>query len=480
MATWQWVNLPKEDVFCEDGIQSEEYLGFLYFKCTFATSNPALFKVRVIPIIKADTPMYSRRELTCNPHFKMRYTRTYENYGKNEVKPDEELYLPAAGGNEYEIEANYDGQIIKGKHIRETRRKLYYQAIAMIGISPPPLGTTESYYEKMFVVLKNKGGLGQMTRIRNIDASDKNQRIKLIREAKDAYAIHRYKPCAFAVVFADSIANSAEKNFTIAKSPLLFAASKLFKIHSTHISYKLPNGHCFWYGINPNDDGENDGKGRWLVPGSCRWYDAKGDAHGIPDHDVSIDLTKRQKNGGYDTLKITITPELKGLLSSPAARISIRVRVLQGFVCGYSEPLANLVVVANRIGWSDDRSWDDDARVQTLIHEIGHKIGMVPAGVGPSLDPPATNTLYGNITSGPKANSYGHQGTHCKEGASYDGRQWGGRPGCVMFGASGLYTKLGTFARTPREYCAECAKLVRKLDLDGWAMPGFNISLTSY
>ena len=69
--------------------------------------------------------------------------------------------------------------------------------------------------------------------------------------------------------------------------------------------------------------------------------------------------------------------------------------------------------------------------------------------------------LYGD---NPGVNNKGHQGPHCLNGKKLEysatDNTWSGEPLCVMFGSTGTETH-----RTPKEYCSECTKLVKKLDL---------------
>lgn len=469
----QWVNLSKDPVFKEDEVSSEEYLEYVHFEVKFSKAKPAAFKVRVVE--KGKPATYTAKEKARNPHFKQRHTKSQTNLGKDHVKAEEKVYLPAAGGNEYEIEAKYKRKVVKGKQTRETRRKIYYQAIAMAGIGIPGLGPTESYYEKLFVVLKNKGGPGQIPYLQNVDDFDSTQRNGLIKSAKSAYKIDKYKPWAFAAVFVDMNANRGVKQYTVAQSPALKAPSKLVSIVSSTVSYTLPDGDYLWYGVEPKDDAQNGGKGLWLYDDTY-WVDAAGTAHKIPMANVTIDKKKRKSaRGGYNTLKIEIPANLKNVFTGAHGRITIKVCVVAIFGGGYSEPSVNLILVAKSGFWEDS---SDAERLQILNHEMGHKLGMVQDGNGRRLDPPPT--LYGHIRSGPKENNKGHSGPHCEKDMRYAGGRWRGKPGCVMFGSTAAHDSAGKYQLTPSTYCGECEKIVRKLDLDGRMLRGFKTSLATY
>lgn len=90
--------------------------------------------------------------------------------------------------------------------------------------------------------------------------------------------------------------------------------------------------------------------------------------------------------------------------------------------------------------------------VQNVIHELGHKLGLVPTGTETSLcDLDATPTSY---------EAKGHQGPHCHQGLarldSYAGLS-GAR--CVMFGEDCASS----------DFCPACGEALKKMDLSaGW------------
>jgi hypothetical protein len=118
---------------------------------------------------------------------------------------------------------------------------------------------------------------------------------------------------------------------------------------------------------------------------------------------------------------------------------------------GLSFPNGNLICVCTRAWWKTESTAD---QVQVMIHEMGHKVGMVPDGTGVLPDKPAT--YY---------DAKGHVGPHCHEGipagqAKYDSRADGNASKCVMYGATNGKTA----------FCAKnCAPVIKKVDLTaGW------------
>ena len=98
----------------------------------------------------------------------------------------------------------------------------------------------------------------------------------------------------------------------------------------------------------------------------------------------------------------------------------------------------NAICVATRAGW---RQRGDDDMKSTLVHEAGHKVGMVPSGAAREL--PQQSTYY-QLNGG-----------HCNHSTNR----------CVMYGQ--------IYQGRPNTFCSVCEKSVRRLDLDAASLPGF-------
>jgi hypothetical protein len=123
---------------------------------------------------------------------------------------------------------------------------------------------------------------------------------------------------------------------------------------------------------------------------------------------------------------------------------------------GFASSATGRILIANR-GSSDD-SRPLAPRQGTVIHEMGHGLGMVPANVQ------EYNEFNGNpIKSGLKKNptQYQNGGGHCSTSAG--GSDPNFRSGtCVMF-------HYGHDART-LEFCPSCAPIVKRLNLNRGGM----------
>jgi hypothetical protein len=109
----------------------------------------------------------------------------------------------------------------------------------------------------------------------------------------------------------------------------------------------------------------------------------------------------------------------------------------------------NLICVCTVAWWSKEST---SGQNETMIHEMGHKVGMVVKGTG--KDPDKVATWYDN--------SKGHVGNHCHNGLPaaqkrYDNKGDGKKATCVMYGAGN-----GVSA-----FCGNCSPAVRKQDVSG-------------
>jgi hypothetical protein len=492
----QWVNLPKNGTFVDGkDVTSLERAGAVHFEATFAKGYSSPFKVRVVPS-GSDNATYSAAEATRNANFgPPRHTRTHSNEGKTKVRVLEDVLLPAAGGNTYKIKAKYRKHVVEGTKTIETRRKLFYELLAMAdGIQPefytrggkkgvaapvgtPGTGPVEATYNELFIVLE-KTGSNTFAFRQNINSTDTNQRWGVVRDAAKAWASTKYEPWAFACVFCNQICNQKEELLTTAHSPTYTLPPGALSIGSTEIIYPLPTDYYLWYGLDDDDD-----KNRvFLAKNGCKFVDSTGTAHDIPDENVTVDL---MAGPPYQSLKIKVPWSVKSFFSGTKGEIQIKLRLIKGFSGGYSEPKYNFTIIAKR-AWFQI-TYTDAQQCQIITHETGHKFGMVPygnkipaagdyfGGGAKQLDAPGS--LYGEDRPN---NSQGHQGPHCGVGATWTAAtgKWSGTPGCVMWGATNYEDPPGTWHNTTPSYCAECKKLVRKLDLDGSGLPGLNNSIS--
>lgn len=465
----QWVNLPKDDQFAKDGI-TKERCGRITLEAMFEKDNiPIQFKVKVSPIGNKNAK-YNRKRRHKNLNFKIR-KKTAGLADKKHVLLEESIYLPAAGGNKYKIEAkDAHGNEVKAAMEVETRRKLYYQVISMKGVPyPASLDSFEEAFrnesDKFYIVLEEKDdGRNKMT-LKELETVQDSNDALFRDEARKVYSISKYEPYATAVVFSNYIADKKWQPYQDQVNRVI--PNKLFKWGDYEVDITLTDSNgdlvYLWDNLDPADDAN---KG-WLVKGSALFLTVDGDIK-IPDDDISLTGPKKGAEGGYHQLKVRFSaPSLRKFFRKLKGQIYLEVNIVDGFSGGFSYNSMNLITVATKAWWDSN---NETEMLQILNHEMGHKIGMVADGKGRAPNKPPT--LYGDNRG---VNDKGHQGSHCEKGCNYNDatQEWSGVPGCVMFGATGLYdANTKTYTASPDTFCGDCGKVVRKLDLDGTNLPG--------
>lgn len=451
MASEQWVNLTKDDLFKTDGIDSKASMGALRVKFKTKAADLSAFKVKVS--IKGDYATYSDAEKGRNSNFGFGsyFTAPAVNDGKSEGTTTQPITLAAAGGNEYEISAMYKGKEVVGKLTVETRRRLYFQVMAMRGVTAPDLlNLIDTFWgeaDKLYIDLQQVGGTATVA---NIGCMEDPKDDPFIDSCKPAYTLRKYKPYAFAVCFiehySDFATHSLRRKFNRTLPRKLSNAS----FDGLTFTLKLPDGVFLWKDLDKQDDANK----RWALNGprvtviDAAGVDLLDVSAGVESTEAYRDGVAAGAHGGkYNAVRIKMKPDAvsRNYFSDKALTFRVRwnVGIADGFTNGVSYNTTNLVAVATRVEWEDRPV---DRMSQTIVHEVGHKIGMVPKGGAGELDAHAQQ--YTQRT---------HQGSHCAQGANWDGTRWSGSPICVMFGSSWDSRK--------GQFCPICSPLVRKLDL---------------
>ena len=470
MAKEQWVNLPKSSKFTESGI-TKDRLGPLSMTLEFKKTLPwGMWKLKVTPVGGKNIE-YSRKEKGRNKHFKMRKTTAFGVSSAKEVIVNENIYLPAAGGNKFKIEAkDMTGKTIGSAVEVETRRKLYYQVICMKGVTALSTADMEKEYwspsKGYYLKLHDPQPKGEMKYYSNIKSSNWSGlrgREDMFKQCKKAYKLKNLHPFTFVIACAKRIGRPKDATF---KFPLTLYG-RFWQNKDAELEVKIPNKYL-WFGVDDIDDKKNGGKGTWLN-GHVRFDYGQVAAVWIDQAEVTLGA----KTGDwYTKVKIKVKKDLRHIVKTRKGKLILSVKVVAGFSGGYSDPMANFICIGSS-GW--DTAYSAKKKEQILIHEVGHKVGMVAAGTGRGPDAPPN--LYGHIRSGANANNKGHAGPHCEKGVNYNATQkkWSGRPGCVMFGATSCDNH-----SAPKAFCSDCQKAVRKLDVDARVLSNFTKFVTDY
>lgn len=468
MTIVQWVNLEKDEAYAKDSdIGSVDRCGALSLKALFEKDGvPLNFTVRAVPS-GGDNVQYNEEEQKRNPNFRMP-TEVIGLGSEKEVLLEDSVKLPAAGGNKYKLEAkDANGTTVESVEV-EAKRKLYYQVLTMDdangSVPAYSLAPMESHAEQHYIKLQKTGAQGKLPYRKTISMHPGGNAADFARDVRAAYNIDDlHKKVGFAAVFSDYIAGWAD--YEVAEVVALGASSASI-VSAKNVT--VTSNFDLWYGL----DDANDAAQEWLVDAVAEFSDpASGSSqtYFIPRENVSIAGPKYHSYGGYRKVSIARDEGLNRLLGNTQGTVTftLELKVVGGWTNGFSwrpwRDELRLITCSKRPAWED---MSNKTKEYTWNHEVGHRFGMVAYGNRSDLPD------FGNLPDGPPElynnadglNYGGHRGAHCGKGATYDSGTdwWSGQPECVMFGANGI---AGHHA--PKEYCGDCAPIVRKLDLSG-------------
>lgn len=351
-------------------------------------------------------------------------------------KAELELLLSEHGGDEFEVKAYIPKKGGgKGPELKSDKyivwRRVYFQTSrfksgpkganrtgTLVEIPALAMGPVSTEYtaRKHNIELVDDGGTDLITRRCNVLEDDEHYK----KSAKEGYDPKR-EPLAMRLVHVAQIASSAvaEIEFPV--------------VHEgTQIEKQTP--YYLWKDESLALGADWFVKAQWRrTEGDLTWKDldrAYVTSDGISK--IQILFQNIPKTGVFDWFR--------------KARVKVTYRHLKGSTNGVS--WYNAIWLAHENMHSGLRG--DPAKQQTMIHEVGHFVGLVPA---------AQSTQY---------TGKDHQGGHCSTGipggelgdASYRGKSGT----CVMFGENGAQRQ-GTF-------CATCDPSVRTAKVRIQTMPG--------
>lgn len=488
MAVIQWVNLEKDAVYAEDAdIDSEDRCGTLVVKASFqAKDTPLQFKIKVTDV-GSDNVIYTTQEKNRNPNFKLTMGTT-DIALDTEVLLEDNLRLPAAGGNVYKVEAiDANGTVVSSGEF-ETMRKLYYQTLyidhAEKKANNVSLSSMEAHAQKYSIKLEKLGNdteiieyqneNGRQTLVNFKTITDDNMNQFAASVVKHTTLKDAHKKVGFAAIFANYVANY--KKHTYREKVNIGTVNPMCQWNSSQLVVGSADV-SLWHGLVDSDDKD------------LKWFDKLTVKYRSPKSKKKFkytlkNSTAKSKNlvnvftpaksgtyGGYWAMDITLDQDLSKLLTQASAdggevEVKIKAYVVDGWSGGFSTSYGSTQMIVNaRLAFWED---NDAAMIkQVWNHELGHRLGMTAYGDSAKVFsgwgsknklPDGPPSLYGEK----KLVERGHQGPHCDKGAFYNDalETWSGTPECVMFGQTSL-----NGVATPEDYCSNCKDIVRKLDL---------------
>jgi len=276
-----------------------------------------------------------------------------------------------------------------------------------------------------------------MKHMENISTGDSSTFKSLARTAYDTSADAKNKqPYCVAVGYTDHL---AVKNSDIVEKKnvdLGGAKSVSIKIKGKGKKVTTIKERALWKDIVKGES--------WFV--SCK-YKADGTStwKDIPEAKCKAVQKAGYPKGYCNVVEVDVSSLPKG-----KGAIRLKVNWVDRMRGGLSFPGGSLVCICTRAWWQDKSTTSQN---QTLIHEVGHKVGMVADGSGNLPDKVATHYA-----------DKGHVGDHCYNGnpageSNYNTSAFRKNSICVMFGTTNGKTK----------FCGNCHPTVRKLDISkGW------------
>lgn len=359
----------------------------------------------------------------------------------------DDITLPAAGLNLYLFEVRDErGQLIKTERV-ETVRRLYIQEVMCMSAHPAghladvtPVTAEFALHGIDMIQLPRLQFRGRSA----VDAADTPESQQAIMSAVRAvYASSAGKqrePYTLVVCHVDRLAAPGVSGDMRLPVP----AGPGGRVMTVPIVNDDRSRSSLWYEFDASDD--------WLVHARYLYTDASGAERSIPIPRHLI-TPIRESNGSVwsvsvDLTRVSPTP-LTGMLN-------IQFNTVAASYAGLAITGTNLLFVSTLDPYEPN---SQAYLTETLAHEMGHLLGMVPSGPDwPGLRNQDESADDSKLD--PPPHFYYNAGGHCYYGLPDQNGEYNEEIGqCVMYGI--------TCANI--HFCPSCSKAVRKVDCsEGW------------
>jgi hypothetical protein len=431
----QFVNLPKDPKWVDNtNVKNLDRLSRrARVKVTFDQKGAHPFKLKLLP--GPGNAAYSAGEKARNDNFKYQdQQKEYVTDGDGTKIIRQDFFVTAAGLDSYTVEGeDQHGNKQTSKPV-QTQRLVWYQQLKMKNVkAASSLATFESEFAKHGIRLVSLGDK-EMDHMPNISTGDSETFKTKARTAYTASSAARKEPYVVAIAYTDHLAVKDSGQVVVKSDVEVGPGKPAVEIPIT----KDGNAKYLWKDIVPGEG--------WFVSAGYLSNEAGAKEVAIPEAKCTAVPLRASAPSMCNKVKIDVTG-----LPAGKGTITLKVNWVNRMRGGLEFPGGNLICVCTRAWWQDA---SNDKQNQILIHEMGHKVGMVADGTGTGPDKVAT--WYNDAK--------GHVGPHCHNGlpadqARYDGSGDLAKSTCVMYGATNGKTA----------FCANCAPTVRKEDLGkGW------------
>jgi len=443
----QFVNLDRAQKWVDNNkVKTLGRLGYkpkLYVE--FDLPGISTFKIKIIP--NGANITYSDEEKGRNPRFKFLEEKEYqtESDGKLVIS---DAFLDVCGGNDYYFSCTDSEGTSLQTPILTVKRKLFIQEIKMKGTAGASaasnINTTVAEYEKQGFDIDTLGS-EEMVSMENIDVSDSDTYKSNVSKAYKKSPGKKKEPFTLTIGYTSHLAVKTEgreitkKNVEVGpgKPPVVINIAGPGKTNPA-VSPKY-----LWQDIVTGESWYEDCyfQQQGGLKGFFNWKDS------IPKESCTAVAVNSANPSMSSKVSIDVTSLAKGKKGKIVLKLSWVDRMRAGLSFGGN----NLICICTKAWW---RSSNSTKQNQVIIHEMGHKIGLVPDGTGSSTD--KIDTFYDS--------SKGHVGTHCHHGVAagqtrYDDAASSSSSDCVMYGSTNGHSA----------FCEHCAPAAKKEDISaGW------------
>lgn len=413
----------------------------------FSKAGQHRFTVKVSP--RPGNAVYTAREQSRQPLYREPAQRTYSYVTDADgTKTVDDIALPAAGLNTYLFEVINDKNQVISTEVVETVRRLYLQEIMLPG--PEALPRPHGFQPTATEYARHGVDVVQLPPVStpgdaNSDVFTEDGEARLRQLAGSVYSRSQgpaHAPYTIAVCHVDRLATM------LPVQPIYVQASAGPGAADREVQFVSADGSVsfLWHNIEPNVD--------WFVECLFEYTDPAAGVRRVP---VARDrLTPLPFDAAEPKACHAVNIRLAGLVPIPATgRLTLRVRLMESAAAGVAFPDTNLLCVA---ALSPFEPVTMNYQQETLVHEIGHLIGMVPSGPEwARAHPDEADMDSSKLDKGPFF--YSQFGNHCHFGLPASQADPSHTGACVMFGGDCQSIR----------YCVHCAKAVRKVDMSrGW------------
>jgi hypothetical protein len=438
----QFVNLDRDQKWVDN--TSVTSLGRLGHKpkiyVEFDLPGVSEFTLKAIP--DGGNTVYTDDEKTRNTLFKfIEEEKTYqtESTGKLIIS---DAFLNVGGENTFHFEVkDTQGTTLQTKQLK-TLRKMFVQEIKMTGdagkSASSSLNTVVAEYKKQGFVVETLPEK-TMPEMENIDVSDSESYKSAVKTAYQSSDGKKKEPFTLVVGYTSHLAvKTTGRQLSKVDVPVgPESPSIVISVAGPGKTNPAIKKKYLWQKIVTGEG--------WFE--SAKFVDSTSGAETTIDEKYckAIPYSSTSPNKSYK-VKIDVSK-----LPCGVGTITLTLTWVDRMRAGLAFGGTNLICVCTK-GWWKDKSGERQNEV--IIHEMGHKIGMVPGGTGKLPD--KTDTFYDK--------SKGHVGTHCHHGipagqTRYDGAADGALSDCVMYGATNSHSA----------FCEHCTVAAKKQDINaGW------------